>query len=87
MRFCDKRHVAEGDALKNRCDFATKEMSPKATRLRIAVGDAILKQRMTNDKRPGLVILTKLTNQHQFEILPKYGNIEIHFDLDNMSGH
>ena len=62
-------------------------MSPKATRFRIAVGDAILKERMTNDKRPGLVILTKLTNQHQFEILPKYGNIKINFELDNMSGH
>ena len=86
-RFLQKEKVAEGDALKNRCDFATKKMSPKARRLRIAVGDAILKERMTNDKRPGLVILTKLTNQHQFEILPEYGNVEIHFDLDNMPGH
>ena len=67
MRFCDKRNVAEGDALNNRrrrWDFER-----------------------TNDKRPVLVILTKLTNQHQFEILPKYGNIKIYFELDNMSGH
>ena len=74
MRF-GKRHFNR----RRRFDF---EMN-----ILIAVGDAILKERMTNDKRPGLVILTKLTNQQQFEILPEYGNFEIHFDLDNMSWH